>query len=416
MLEKKQVPVLRFAEFDGVWKKQKLIDISINGFSNGAFNDPRKVGSGYRIINVKDMFLESTIVVDNLERVALDKREFLRNKVDYGDIFFTRSSLVKAGIAFANVNLSKEEDLTYDGHLIKMSPDKTRFSPFFLYNLFKTLNSRKQFIVRGKTATMTTIGQEDISDVVVISPCLPEQQKIASFLIEVDTKLSQLTKKKALLENYKKGVMQQIFSQQLRFKDGNGNDYGDWEEKKLGEICIMTSSKRVYLSDYVYEGVPFYRGKEISDLKNNKIPADILYISEERYQDYKSKYGVPKIDDILITAVGTLGNVLRIANDEKFYFKDGNLIWLKDVKVYSSFLEILLQFNTFKLLVTAIGSSQKALTMVELRKLIFLFPSNLEQIKIANFLSELDSKIEVLSTSIENTQTFKKGLLQQLFV
>jgi len=69
---------------------------------------------------LKDMFLNSTIVVDNLERVALDEKEFLRNKVEYGDIFFTRSSLVKAGIAFANVNLSKEGNLTYDGHLIKM--------------------------------------------------------------------------------------------------------------------------------------------------------------------------------------------------------------------------------------------------------------------------------------------------------
>jgi restriction endonuclease S subunit len=384
MLEKKLVPKLRFAEFDGVWKVKQIANILTIGsgkdYKHLSSGNIPVYGTGGFMTAVNEFIFDGESVCIG-RKGTIDKPMFLNEKFWTVDtLFYTHS--------FSGV------------------------TPKFVYSLFQNIIWYKY----NEASGVPSLSKNTIGKIEVTIPQLPEQQKITSFLTEVDTKLSQLTKKKALLENYKKGVMQQIFSQQLRFKDGNGNDYGDWEEKKLGEICIMTSSKRVYLSDYVYEGVPFYRGKEISDLKNNKIPADILYISEERYQDYKSKYGVPKIDDILITAVGTLGNVLRIANDEKFYFKDGNLIWLKDVKVYSSFLEILLQFNTFKLLVTAIGSSQKALTMVELRKLIFLFPSNLEQIKIANFLSELDSKIEVLSTSIENTQTFKKGLLQQLFV
>ena len=393
MLEKKQVPVLRFAEFDEKWKKQKLIDISINGFTNGAFNDPRKVGSGYRIINVKDMFLNSTIVVDNLERVALDEKEFLRNKVEYGDIFFTRSSLVKAGIAFANVNLSKEGNLTYDGHLIKMSPDKTRFSPFFLYNLFKTPNSRKQFIVRGKTATMTTIGQEDISDVVVIFPSLPEQQKIASFLTEVDKKLSQLTKKKALLENYKKGVMQQIFSQEIRFKDGDGNDYGDWEEKKLGEIATITtgSSNRVD-SNLTGEYAFFDRSQDIRTSGIYLFDGEAIIVAGEG-QEFIPKYFVGKFD----------------LHQRTYSIMDFN-------KNNGKFLYYLIYKNRHYFYIQAVGSTVKSLRLPMFQEMKIKLPNIKEQTKIANFLNDLDAKIEVLSKSIENTETFKKGLLQQMFV
>jgi type I restriction enzyme S subunit len=410
------VPELRFKEFEENWKSLKLIKLSTNGFSNGAFNDPNKVGSGYRIINVLDMYIDGPIQVKTLKRVALDDNEYSKNRVEYGDVFFTRSSLVKEGIAFSNVNLTDEDDLTFDGHLIRMRPNKEEWLPKYLYYTFKTSASRKQFIVRGKTATMTTIGQEDIADVNVPFPSLPEQQKIASFLSAVDEKIQQLTKKKVLLEDYKKGGLQQLFSGQLRFKDENGEDYPDWEEKRLGKICEMTSSKRVYLSDYVQEGIPFYRGKEISELRLNKTPSDILYISEERYNDYKSKYGVPKKDDILVTAVGTLGNILRIRNNDPFYFKDGNLIWFRKIEESPDFVEIILQWNTRELLKTSIGSTQKALTMVELRKLKFDFPCIKEQQKIATYLSGIDAKIAAVNNQITQTQTFKKGLLQQMFV
>ncbi len=113
----------------------------------------------------------------------------------------------------------------------------------------------------------------------------------------------------------------------LRFKEFSD----DWQSNKLDDIADLTSSKRVYSSDYVSEGVPFYRGKEISELKRNENPKDILYISRKAYDSFKASFGVPQVNDILITAVGTLGNVYRIKNNSEFYFKDGNLIWLKDI-------------------------------------------------------------------------------------
>ena len=197
----------------------------------------------------------------------------------------------------------------------------------------------------------------------------------------------------------------------LRFPEFDG----EWEWKKLSDISRLTSSKRVYLTDYTKNGIPFYRGKEISALKNGKALDDLLYISEEKYTEFKNKFGVPKENDILITGVGTLGNVYRIPNNEPFYFKDGNLIWLKEINENSHFLEYVLDFNKNKILSSAIGSTQKALTIVELNKLKFQIPYFLEQEKIAFFLSKVDEKIEKLEKKQELWETYKKGIMQQIF-
>ncbi len=198
---------------------------------------------------------------------------------------------------------------------------------------------------------------------------------------------------------------------QLRFPEFEG----DWQRKKLGEVAELTSSKRVYANDYVANGIPFYRGKEITELKENKIPSDILYISNAAYEEFKKTFGVPQINDLLITAVGTLGNILTIKNNKPFYFKDGNLIWLKKVNQNSEFLETVLYFNFKDIEKSAIGSSQKALTMVELRKLSFSFPTLPEQTKIASFLTTVDEKLQALKKKKSLLEEYKKGVMQKLF-
>ena len=109
--------------------------------------------------------------------------------MNYGDIFFTRSSLVKEGIAFSNVYLGVSNDITYDGHLIKLSPDLNIIEPKFLNYCLKVAYVRKQLIQGGKTATMTTIGQQEVGNTLVKIPCLEEQIRIANFLSAIDQKL-----------------------------------------------------------------------------------------------------------------------------------------------------------------------------------------------------------------------------------
>lgn len=193
------------------WEEKTLADVCNGQITNGVFNDPTKVGKGYRLINVSDMYRGSFINVDLLPRVDIDSKEFEKNRVKYGDIFFTRSSLVASGIAWSNVNLSYSNDITYDGHLMRISPDLDLFDPVFLSNLMHVASVRKQFIARGKTGTMTTIGQKDIASVSFDIPSLIEQTKIANFLIALDLKIESVAKQIELTQSFKRGLLQQMF-------------------------------------------------------------------------------------------------------------------------------------------------------------------------------------------------------------
>lgn len=140
-----------------------------------------------------------------------------------------------------------------------------------------------------------------------------------------------------------------------------------------------------------------------------------MYISKKQYEDFKEKFGAPQNNEILMTAVGTLANTYLINTDFEFYFKDGNLIWFKDINADPNFLMILLDARKNDVLASAIGSTQKALTIANLNKLIFNFPSNEEQTKIASFLSVVDEKISQLTQKHELLSQYKQGMMQKLF-
>lgn len=212
-LEGETVPKLRFPEFEGTleWTDENLSKLSSRSLSNGVFNDPKKVGTGYKLINVSDMYIETTINENNLYLLDISEDEFLRNKVENGDIFFTRSSLVKSGIAYSNIYLGTSQDITFDGHLIRFRPNDKIVLPTFIHYLLKTNRVRSQLVARGKTATMTTIGQADVESVRLSFPEIPEQQKIADCLSSTDELIAAQKQKIDLLKTHKKGLMQGLF-------------------------------------------------------------------------------------------------------------------------------------------------------------------------------------------------------------
>lgn len=211
--EGETAPRLRFPEFRdaGEWQKKNLIDLSEGGFSNGVFNDPKKVGYGYRLINVLDMYLDKSIDENLLSLVGIDEGSFLKNKVEHGDIFFTRSSIVPAGIAASNIYLGFSEKITYDGHLIRLRPKKELVFPLFLHYLLKSKYVRTQLVAKGKTAAMTTIGQADVGSTTVLLPLLSEQRKIADCLSSIDDLILEKIRTLDSLKCQKKGLMQQLF-------------------------------------------------------------------------------------------------------------------------------------------------------------------------------------------------------------
>ena len=182
------------------------------------------------------------------------------------------------------------------------------------------------------------------------------------------------------------------------------------ETYKLGTLCRIASSKRIFESEYVDEGIPFVRGLEITDGRLFEPNAKFdCYISKERYEELKAKYGIPVAGDILITAVGTIGNLAYLPRNIEFYFKDGNLIWFSNFaeKVDSKYLYFFMKSPFFykQINYSLIGAVQKALTMDLLSKIEIPLPDLPTQKKIADVLSCIDDKIALnnkTNTELEN--------------
>ncbi len=194
-----------------------------------------------------------------------------------------------------------------------------------------------------------------------------------------------------------------------------------WKSYKLGDIAEITSSKRIFYSEYVPSGIPFWRSKEVIEKFNRKNISTDLFISNEKYQEIKSKFGVPQQNDILLTSVGTLGIPYLVQSDEQFYFKDGNLTWIKNINN-----ELLNPLFLFKWLASSIGreslseitigSTQEALTISGLKTLELLLPPLEEQKAIAEVLSSLDDKIELLHRQNQTLESLAQTLFRQWFI
>lgn len=274
--------------------------------------------------------------------------------------------------------------------------DKT-FIGFTSY-LLKSWKLRKQIMTIAQGTKVLSLSTSRVSNLDLNIPSLPEQKKIASFLSAVDEKIQQLSRKKELLEQYKKGVMQQLFSGKLRFKDENGEDYADWEEKRLGECYNVKAGGDI-------------DSKNSSKIKTEKFKYPIYANSEKA----KGLYGYSDIfkidyDCITVSGRGSLG--IANARFEKFYPIVRLLILKPKKNIDVLFSEYAL--NLIEIYSESTGVPQ--LTAPQYSSYLISFPCLEEQKKIANFLSTIDVKIENTNQEMNQMQGFKKGLLQQMFV
>ncbi|HMQ70107.1 MAG TPA: N-6 DNA methylase [Ignavibacteria bacterium] len=218
--------------------------------------------------------------------------------------------------------------------------------------LFRLLRSIQNDIRGNGGAVFDSINRNQIMNLEIPLPPLPIQQEIVT---KIESYQKIIDGAKQIVENYKP---------QIDIDES-------WEMVKLGEVCEITSSKRIFQNEYVNSGIPFYRTKEIVELnKGDEISLE-LFISEERYNDIESKFDIPKKGDLLVSAVGTIGIVWVIPDNRKFYFKDGNLIWIKNLKEIEPFyLKILLE-NAFSFRMAELtnGAAYNALTIIKLKQL-----------------------------------------------
>jgi type I restriction enzyme S subunit len=232
--------------------------------------------------------------------------------------------------------------------------------------------------------SVPTLNRNDVHGIDISIPSLQEQRAIASILSALDDKIEINLQMNKTLEEMSLALYKHWFVDFGPFQNGGfvDSELGmipeGWEVKRLGDVAEVGSSKRIFLKEYVEGGIPFYRGKEIIQLGKGGNISTELFISKERFKTIKEKFGVPLKNDILISSVGTIGVSWLVENDDPFYFKDGNLTWLKNYKksVTGNLIYQWLKSKETqeKIKSETIGSTQQALTISALRTLKIALP------------------------------------------
>lgn len=294
---------------------------------------------------------------------------------------------------------------------------KYKFDNAFLTYLLNFKNLRSF----ARQAAQPVISNSSLTEIVLEFPIsVTEQQRIVSILDKAFAAIDQAkTNTQKNLDNAKdlfQSELNNIFSHSSAGEEGE-----EWVEKKLGELGKITSSKRIYKSDYVTNGIPFYRTKEIKELSHGKNITLELFISKEKYSGIKKSFGVPKIGDVLMSAVGTIGEILVIENNDEFYFKDGNIVWFKEFNsLDANFLKFVLTAFVDEIKNLSIGSAYSALTIEKLNEHKISVPKELKtQQKIVSQFHTLSTETKKLETiyqqKLNELEELKKSILEKAF-
>lgn len=348
---------------------------------------------------------------------ALVTGESLGNK----RVFWVQENLFVVNIVFAweqaVAKTTKAEVGMIASHRFPMfKPLEDILDLDFLLALFLTNKGKAllELASPGGAGRNKTLGQSEFAKLKINIPTLAEQQKIATFLTAVDEKIQQLTKKKDLLEQYKKAMMQKIFNQEIRFKDDDGNDFADWEEKKLGDVAKFSKGKGISKSDISENGnLECIRYGQLYTYYKETISEVISKTTIDKSQLVLSEY-----NDVIIPASGETQLDIATAS---CVLKTGVALG-GDLNIIKSnmngvFLSYYLN-NKKKLDIAnlAQGMSVVHLYSSQLATLKIDVPHTEEQNKIANFLSAIEEKINLVDQQLKKTKEFRKGLLQQMFV
>lgn len=408
----KLVPELRFKEFENVWDLIKLNDIMnlLTDFeANGSFAGVKENVTIHEEKEyawyVRTTDLEKKSSLDEVKYVDEHSYKFLKKTPLFGDELLVAKRGEIGKVYYYKKSEHPYATLAPNLYLLKLNE---LAEPYFIYSYFIGYKGNKTLKRINASSTIGALYKDDVKALKLNLPSLPEQQKIASFLSAVDEKIQQLTKKKALLEQYKKGVMQQLFSGHLRFKDENGKSYPDWDWVGGNELFDNISDKK-HNSDLPILAITQDQGAIPRELINYQ-----MTVTEASVASYK----VVQKGDFIIS-LRTFQGGIEFSDYHGICSPAYNILRPSSEEVDTTFYKFYLKTSFY------IRQLQKNLEGIRDGKMISYkyfseikipFPSHPEQQKIATYLSSIDIKIEAVNTQITKTQSFKKGLLQQMFV
>ena len=386
MEKQMNIPQLRFPEFSENWEKHNLGEIASFSKGKGISKADIIENGATECIRYGELYTTYGETIDKVKsRTNIDEDDLVFSEAN--DVIIPASGETQIDIATASCVLRTGIALGGDLNIIKTQNNGVFLSYYLNYKKKLEIASLSQGI------SVVHLYSSQLSLLELNLPSNAEQDKIALFIRSNDKKFQALKKKKSLLENYKKGVMQKLFSQVLRFKDENGKEFADWERKKLEEVCE----------------------KKSSNISANKI--------EDNFGEF-----------IIYGASGILKKVdfYEEENDYVSIIKDGagvgRIVYCKGkssvlgtmeiikpkIELNTYFLYCLLENIDFTKYIT--GSTIPHIYFKDYKNEECSIPSLEEQTLIANFLSDLDEKMNQTKTQIEKTETWKKGLLQRMFV
>lgn len=402
-----KTPKLRFKEFSGDWESKKLGELG--EFKNGVNKSKEDFGHGYPFINLMDVFGKNSIENGKFELVNATDKELKESNLLKGDVLFVRSSVKPSGVGMTSVVLEDLNNTVYSGFLIRFR-DNNSLDLYFKKYCFYNKKFRMELISKSSTSANTNINQESLKLLNINVPSKEEQEKIASFFSLIDDKISLQGEKVEALKDYNKGMMQKIFSRELKFKDDDGRDYPEWEEKKLGNLIKVKSNRN----------------------KNNEIDL-VLSISNtkgfiaqsEQFEDKTvassdvSNYKIVEKDDFAFNPARiNVGSIAKL----KLYNKgiiSPMYICFKCLNILDNdYLEYFLMTHSFDVQMKKKleGSVRQTLSSEALGEIVIDLPCIEEQKKIGEVLSTINTKIEKEQEKLDSLNEYKKGLLQQMFV
>ena len=403
MEKNKNVPKLRFPEFSGEWEEKKLGEIAE---INSKKYNPEKESISYKCIELEHLASEIGQLLGFIDSC---NSKSIKNRFEKGDVLYGKlRPYLKKYLLAPFVGVCSSEIWVLRGKEV---------SNKFLYQIIQT----DLFTSLANQSTGSKMPRADwgvLSDADFCFPNQKEQTKIASFLTAVDEKLTQLKKKKPLLEQYKKGIMQKLFSQELRFKDNNNQDFPDWEEADLGAVTTEIKRSLKHCID-------------IDDIDVLTISAGIGFISQkERFSQViagqsLSKYTVLSKGELSYNKGASkkyqYGCIYSLKTFEKALVPNVYISFAFNETCNSEFYDQLFSIDYAKQqLRQYISSSVRLDGLLNINRndffsIIIPVPSLPEQVKIATFLSSIDDKISHCSAQIDKMESWKKGLLQQMF-
>lgn len=406
-----KIPQIRFPEFKELWEHKKLSELLSEAKKR---NEDLK----YSKDEVLSVSGELGIVnqIEHLGRSYAGVSVHQYHVVETGDIVYTKSPLKANPFGIIKLNKGKAGIVSTLYAVYKVN-QKTAYGPFIDYYFSLDANTNRYLrpLVKKGAKNDMKINNAYVLHDRVFAPSILEQTRIASFFTVLDNKITQLKQKKTLLEQYKKGVMQKLFSQELRFKDENGKYFPKWEKTKIGKIAdVYAGATPSTLKNE-------YWGGEIRWMNSGELNLKRVYEVENRISKLGLRNSSTKLLPENCVLIGLAGqgktrgtvamNLVELCTNQSIA-----AILPNPNKYNSEFLYHNLDRRYFELRNLSKGDGGRGGLNLQIIKSVEIdLPSLIEQKRIADLIATIDDKINRTENQIQQTQDYKKGLLQNMF-